>query len=254
MKNQFLKPVSLLCCFVLLASCQDTQQHLKKITAKTIAIDSAIAPKADIDSLIAPYKNKLTAEMQQVYCYAPKELTKKDGDVQSSLGNVLADMCFEMAAPQFKKQTGNNLDFVLFNHGGIRAIVPAGDVTKEHAYKLMPFENELVVTTLSGAKVEELIHYFIKSKRAHPLSKQIALAITGDNYTLSINGKPFDKNASYHVLTSDYLQHGGDNMTFFKTPEKLTNLNYKFRDAIIDYFIKVDTLQATLDNRVSIQP
>ena len=41
---------------------------------------------------------------------------------------------------------------------------------------------------------------------------------------------------------------------FFKNPEKLIKLDYKIRDAIIDYFKKTDTLQTAIDHRVIIKP
>ena len=98
-------------------------------------------------------------------------------------------------------------------------MIPEGKVTVETAYKLMPFENNLVVVTLTGEKVKELITYFIKGKKAHPLSQHVELTINGENYNLTINNQPFDPHKTYTVLTSDYLQNGGDSMYFFKNPE-----------------------------------
>lgn len=234
-------------------SCDSNKKHLSKISAKTIQIDSAIIADSDITKVIRPYKVKLSLEMDKILCYTPVDFVKYDGILQSSLGNLMADLSYEIANPIFKKLTNSNIDFVFFNYGGIRAIIPKGDVTTEVAYKLMPFDNQLVVTTLSGEKIIELVNYFIKSKRAHPLSKQVNLTIKEDEYFLKINEKPFDKNRTYTVLTSDYLQNGGDNMMFFKDPQKLTNLNLKVREAIIQYFTKIDTLKVVLDNRIIIK-
>ena len=239
--------------FVFFTSCKGVVSHLSKITADTIAIDSTITTSSNVDNIIIPYKKKLDTEMQQVLSFAPIELQKNDGVMQSSLGNLLADMCFEMANTTFKEKTNKTIDFAMFNHGGIRSIISQGNVTKEDVFKLMPFENELVVTTLPGTKVIELVDYFIDSKRAHPLSKQIQLIIDGDDYTLKINDNVFQSNKTYNVLTNDYLQNGGSNMLFFKDPVALTRLNYKVRDAIIDYFKKVDTLQTAIDDRIIIK-
>jgi len=227
---------SLFIAIIILFSCKKTDSHLTKITAKTITIDNSYQPNADVSELIAPYKNKLQAEMEEVLCYAPKKLVKNDGEL-----------------PIFKKLTNSSIDFVMFNSGGIRSIIPAGNVTKERAFKIMPFENELLVTTLSGEKVIELINYFMDRKRPHPLSKNVELVIDGDDFSLKINGKPFDKTKSYNVMTNDYLYNGGSRMLFFKNPEKLTVLNMKLRDAIIAYFKKVDTLKSTIDNRVIVK-
>ncbi len=242
-----------LCLLLAVASCKKKETQLTKITAQTIAIDSAGKASVQIDRIIAPYKEQLQAEMQQVLSYAPKDFLKTDGTMQSSLGNLMADLSIEMANPIFKEKTNTTIDFAMLNHGGIRATIPEGHVTNEHAFKLMPFDNELVVANLTGDKVMELVDYVMRNKRAHPLSHNIELTIKDTDYTLTINGKAFDKNKTYAVLTSDFLQNGGDKMNFFKNPEKLTKLDVKLRDVIIDYFKKVDTLQATLDNRVIIQ-
>ncbi|APZ47443.1 UDP-sugar hydrolase [Polaribacter reichenbachii] len=242
-----------LCLFLLLASCKKTEQSVTKITGKNIKIDTTIVASEDINQIIKPYKEELTDDMQEPLTFAPIDLTKENIGKQSNLGNLLADLCIEMANPVFHKKTKKNIDFSMFNSGGIRAIIPKGVVTRERAFKVMPFENELVVVTLSGDKMEELIQYFIKTKAAHPLSQNIDLTIKGNDYTLKINGKPFDKSKSYSVLTTDYLQSGGDRMNFFKNPLKLTVLDYKMRDCIIDYFQKVDTLKTGIDNRIKLK-
>jgi 2',3'-cyclic-nucleotide 2'-phosphodiesterase (5'-nucleotidase family) len=233
-----------------ISACKKSEKQLVQVTAKNIAIDTTIKAAEEIVRVIHPYKEKLVAEMQEVLCYSPREIVKSDGNMQSSLGNLLADLCFEMAHPIYKEKTNASIDFALFNHGGIRATIPAGSITKADAFKLMPFDNELVVVALSGEKVLELVAYFIKSRKAHPVSKSIQLTI-GENYNnLKINGKIFDKNKSYTVLTTDYLQGGGDKMNFFKKPKQRILLNYKMRDAIIDYFRKKDTLHTAIDNRI----
>ena len=248
-----MKPSYVLLFLLAISSCKKSEKQLVTITAKNIAIDNTIKASEEIVRVIHPYKEKLVSEMQEVLCYSPKEIVKNDGNMQSSLGNLMADLCFEMAHPIFKEKTNQSIDFALFNQGGIRATIAAGSVTKADAFKLMPFDNELVVVTLSGEKVLELVAYFIKSKKAHPVSKSIQLTI-GKNYnTVKIRGKIFDKNKTYHVLTTDYLQGGGDRMNFFKKPKQQILLNYKMRDAIIDYFRKKDTLHTATDNRLIIK-
>ncbi len=234
-------------------SCKKGVKQLTKITGKNIAIDSTIIPATAITNVITPYKEKLTTEMEQTLSYTPKKIIKTDAVMQSSLGNLMADMCFEMAMPIYKEKTKESIDFVLLNYEGIRSSLPAGTIITEDAFKLMPFENELVVTRLTGEKIMELVAYFIDQKKAHPLSKSIALTINEKEYALKIKGKNFDKNKTYDVLTSDYLQGGGDQMNFFKNPVKLTKLDYKLREAIIDYFKKTDTLKTGIDNRVIIK-
>lgn len=67
--------------------------------------------------------------------------------------------------------------------------------------------------------------------------------------SIRVQQKPFDENRSYNVATSDYLLNGGDNMVFFKDAEKVTEIDYKIRNAMIDYFKKVDTIAPVVDDR-----
>lgn len=248
-----LKKIAFYTFLLVTIGCSKPNIQLTKITGKRIEIDSTIASDKSINDFISPYRDELNKNMQEELCNAPFDFVKNDGELQSTLGNLLADLSFEMANPIFNKKTNTNIDFVLMNSGGLRAPIPKGKVTTENAFLLMPFENELVVTKLSGEKVKELFEYFITKKSAHPLSKQINLTIDGNNFTVKINGEPFDQNKSYFVLTNDYLQTGGDGMNFFANPEELIPLDYKARDAIIDYFTKEETLEARLDNRVIVK-
>ena len=239
---------------ILFVGCEKKTISLVKTTAEIITIDSTLSEKAAYNKLIAPYRNKMIAEINTVISYAPKNINRYDGKMQSSLGNLLADLCYERANVIFKERTEKEIDFSMFNYGGIRASISQGVVTNKNPFELMPFENSLVVVELSGKKIMELIDYFIKNKSAHPLSKNIELLINTDtSYQLKINNQKFDLSENYFVLTSDYLQSGGDKMDFFKNPISLFKTDYKMRHAIIDEFKSLDTLRTSLDNRVILQ-
>ncbi len=246
MKKIFLSVLLIL----LLLSCKDTKYQNTKIQGKTSQIDSTSISDSTYIKVIEPYKEKMIKEINKVLTYTPTDLVRTDGNMQSTLGNLMADLSYARANPIFKKETGKNIDFALLNYGGIRSGIFTGAVTNRNAFQLMPFENMLVVVELSAEKVQELVNYFTSGSRAHPLSKQVQLTIGKNGHILKIHGKPFDKSKTYYVLTSDYLQSGGDRMDFFKDPIKLYKLDYKVRDAIVDYFKSVDTLKPTLDNRV----
>jgi len=232
-----------------LISCKNEPQHLVKIEGKLLPISEEISSKKAIEETIQPYKEKVDSEMNTVISFTPKDLTGGDGELESSLGNLMADLCYKRANLVFNSRTGNNIDFALFNRGGIRAGITKGDIKTENAFQLMPFENSLVVVELTSIKIKELVNYLIQGEKAHPLSKQINLVITKNGYNLTINNKKLDDSKTYFVLTHDYLQNGGDNMNFFKNPVNLFNLDYKVRNAIIDYLKEIDTIEVELDGR-----
>ncbi len=224
---------------------------IHEIAGKQITLDSSVAKNAEIDSFITPYHNRINAILDSTLAYAPKMLTKDDGRYNTSAGNLMADLLLEQSNPIFKSRTGNEVDLVLFNHGGIRSIISKGNVSARTAYEVMPFENAITVVELSGESVLELAKFVIESGRAHPVAGlQIIIDKNDSVKELKIQGKPFDRNRNYFVATSSYLVTGGDNMGFFKDGLSFTDIDYFIRNAIIDYFKKKDTIYAEVDDRI----
>lgn len=240
----------LLVFFFALTACKE-DVYLNKITGKRIEITDTLKGATAINEFIKPYRENVNRNLDSVIAYAVDTYSKKDGEFNTAIGNLFADATYEQANAVFKKRTGENIDFTLLNHGGIRAIISKGNITPRTAYEIMPFENSLVVTKLKGEAVKELITYLQLAKRAHPISKQLNIELDkGYNLTkATINNKPIDYTKTYNVLTNDYLYNGGDRMSFFKKNDTLYNLDYKVRNALLDYFKKYDTINPKKDNR-----
>jgi len=223
---------------------------LVKIQGSLIPISQEINAADSIEAYVLPYRNRVNEVLDSTLAYAPFTIEKNDGVYNSSEGNLLADVLIKESTPIFKSRTGKNIDFALLNYGGIRSAISKGNVTSRTAYEVMPFENMIVVAELKGKAVRELVNYVINSKRPQPISGiQILLNKNGSLNSVSIQGKPFDENTSYFVATVDYLLNGGGNMDFLKNPLSVTDLDYRYRNAMIDYFKKTDTITASVDDR-----
>lgn len=242
--------VTFITLFFFSVSCKETNLSTHKIEGKQINIDSTFAAKEEIESFVKPYREHINKQLDSIIAYAPYDLTKNDGVLNSSIGNLMADIVLTYGNKVFTKRTGKNIDMALLNHGGIRAIISKGNITARTAYQVMPFENRIVVAKLSYNQIKELIAYLVKSQRAHPIAG-MQLVLNNDNTVkkVTINNKPLQEGNSYYVATSDYLFNGGSNMHFFKPAEEVYELDYLVRNAMIDYFKEVDTLKAKVDNR-----
>ncbi|WP_262733704.1 5'-nucleotidase C-terminal domain-containing protein [Gaetbulibacter sp. NE] len=234
---------------LIFTSCKQ-ENHLYRIEGKQIQITDSLQANSDVEAFIKPYREHVNKNLDSVLAYSVDTYSKNDGEYNTAVGNFMADAIYEQANPVFKKRTGKDIDFVLLNHGGIRSILSKGNVTARTAYGLMPFENSMVVVDLKGAQVKELLEYLAKAKRAHPISK-LKLVIDADFNvaSASLHDSPIDFDKNYFVLTNDYLYNGGDHMDFFKTNDSLYDLDYKIRNALIDYFKKVDTINPVIDDR-----
>ena len=206
-----------------------------------------------VQAIITPYKKAIDNDLNIGVAFAATTIDKS-GEWQSALGNLFADVSFAKAATLLQEMHQQKLDVCILNSGGIRSVLPKGDVTARNAYEIMPFENNLMVVVLKGEQILELINYFIAEHKPHPLSGIVfGISDAVKPINIKINGKDFDSNATYYVATSDYLANGGDNMLFFKKGIQRYDLEYKLRAVLIDHFTQVDTIIAPNDTRVFIQ-
>lgn len=227
-------------------------------------VNTSISDIGDTDSSLVviykPYKNSLDSSMNEVLNVSLIEMTT--GSPEGKLGNFVSDLSLKIGNKLYKGKTGNVADFVLLNNGGLRTFLPKGNITRRKIYELMPFENELVVITLSAEKVNDLFRYIAKKtvnggtrKQGVPVSGNIKIVLNGQSpQYIFINESPFEEK-EYKVITSDYLANGGDNMSFFLNPVKYEKIGIKLRDAIMHYVIdekkEGNSLNAELDKRIS---
>lgn len=238
---------------LLLLTCKQNQDvFLNKIEGKRIAITDSLEGNPEIDAFVEPFREHINKDLDSVLAYAVDTYSPRpeEGNLETEIGNFMADVAYEQGNAVFKKRTGKDIDMVLLNHGGIRAPISKGNVSARMAYSVMPFDNSLVVVDLKGPQVKELVDFLARSERAHPIAK-LSLEIDENNEVESalINGKPINPNSNYFVATYDYLYNGGNRMTFFQTNDSLYVLDYRMRNAMIDYFKKVDTIRSSLDGR-----
>lgn len=249
-KQKSMRISGLLILLLLLTSCNDTKKKPEHIQADNLLIDQDIQEADTIKTVIEPYKSKIKQEMNRQLCYAPKAMYKTDFELNTPIGNLMADAVLLKSNFIFQKKYQNKVDAALLNYGGIRAGINKGDVMVRTAYNIMPFENEVVVAELKASTVKQMIDYLVKAKKAHPIAgMQIQLDKQGNLTSAKINNESIQDNKTYFIATSDYLFNGGDAMNFFSEAKESYHLNYKLRNLFIDYFEEKDTLKAKHDNR-----
>lgn len=236
--------------FFIFSGCKNQPTHLIKIEGKQIQITDSLQPNSEIEDYIKPYREHIKKDLDSVLAYSVNSHTKNDTAFNTAIGNFMADAVYDEANPIFKSRTGNNIDMIILNHGGIRSILPKGNITKRTAFEIMPFENSIVVVALKAAQIDSLVDYLCKQKRAHPISKmKLTIDENFNPIEVTIKGKKIDAKKTYYIATNDYLYNNGDNMRFFRPNDSLYVLNYKVRNALIDYIKKTDTINPIRDDR-----
>lgn len=244
------KLVSFLIIALIFNACSNKMQ-VTSIQPSSIQLNNTSAEDEAIKALIEPYKSVLDNEMNEVLINSNAEAVK--GQPESTLGNLIADITLWESNNILQKKNLPLADICMLNNGGLRTSLPEGKINVGKIFELMPFENEVVVLTLSGEKAQGLFKYIAKSN-GMPLSGA-TLEIKDENAeNIFIGGKAFDPSKTYRVVTSDYLAGGGDKMRFFNEPIAYQVLNVKLRDAIINYMRaenkKGNSLNPKTDGRI----
>ncbi|GGF18380.1 5'-nucleotidase C-terminal domain-containing protein [Flavobacterium limi] len=250
--NGFLKLFVIFLTLFFVFSCSQKNYNLTKIEGKQLPVTEKDNQTREIENFIKPYRDHINEDLDNILAYCPETLDKSTGKWQTSIGNLMADICLQKGNHIFKAREKKEIDLCLLNHGGIRAILPKGNVTTRTAFEIMPFENNLVVLALKGDQILEMTSYIIKEKKPHPLSG-MTFTISKDNTAknIQIQGKPLDTSRTYYIATNDYLANGGDSMNFFLKSIQKYDLNYKLRNVLIDYFKEVDTIPVPKDIRIT---
>lgn len=192
------------------------------VNSSTEKLNASYEANSHIDSLIKPYKDSLSVEMNVVIAEATTDfIVERPG---SNLGNWVADAIF---VNQTRTVRLSEPVFVLLNTGGLRASLNKGPITTGDIFKLMPFDNELVWVKLPMSVLPDIQAYLLKSGGEPIANAQMAKGI------LTLNG---GKEGATHfwIITSDYLKNGGDKMTFFAKSEDVLLTGKVIRSCLIE--------------------
>ncbi|OFY94862.1 MAG: hypothetical protein A3K10_02785 [Bacteroidetes bacterium RIFCSPLOWO2_12_FULL_31_6] len=227
---------------------------IESVDTKVIPFDTTYSKSdedSEINDLVLPYILKKDSVMHSELGTTDVAMVK--GLPEGLLGDFVSDLVLKEARLHYNPKDGHQVDICLLNNGGLRTSLPKGIITREKAFELMPFDNMMVVLTLSGEETKALFD-FVARMGGMPMAGARIGVKDSVAANIEIGGKPFDINKSYKVTTSDYLSNGGDKMLFFKNPLETEVLGILLRDAIIEYMTNETKqgrmLSAKLDGRI----
>jgi 2',3'-cyclic-nucleotide 2'-phosphodiesterase (5'-nucleotidase family) len=209
------------------------------VESDSVAVTDRYASPNIIDSIVSPYKVGMDAIMDSVIAFSPNDFTK--GRPGGSLNNWSADVILSETLSLIPK---SGPVFCLLNVGGLRNPINKGGVTVGDIYKLMPFDNEIVMVEMPLSTILD-IEVYLKKSGGEPIAG--AKIISGK---LKLDGIHKDTK-SYWIVTSDYLMNGGDKMNFFEKRLSEDFAGVLMREAMLDAAISQDTLIWNNENRIS---
>ncbi len=196
-----------------------------------ILLDASVQPDPTIAAEVAKLDIPLQALRNKVIGQSSVDLNNINNECrfgECNIGNLITDAMIES-----QKKLG--VQIATLNGGGIRASIPAGDVTLGQVLTVLPFGNTIAVFGLKGSDLVAALENGV-SRAENPGNDGTGRfpQVSGIKYVWNPNApvgsrivsvqvkqadgtyQPLDPNAVYKMATIDFTREGGDGYTVYK--------------------------------------
>ena len=142
-------------------------------------------------------------------------LTNNRWDPYSSCAQALTDLMCKEAGVQI----------VLYNGGGFRTGLPAGQVSMVNIMDIFPFNGSLCIADLKGSELRKAVEHGLDNKKYGFLRfsglKVVGLVEKPEGHRILelklADGSEVKDDQTYKILTNEFLLNGGDDYTMLKS-------------------------------------
>ena len=239
--------------------------HTEEVDGDNVAVydytksDETVAndAKAIIDPIDADYDQKFAESAVDLNgAKAPGNRTE-----ETNLGDLITDAMMWAIKTKAPGVDMNNA-VAITNGGGIRAAIAKGDITKKDVNTVLPFGNTLAVVYVKGSELLEALEVSTyctpKSLGGFPQFAGMEVELNtaceydandttypGSTYfgpksinritIKTVNGKAFDKDATYAVITNNFLAAGGDTYYAFAAAQTQFDTGLPLDEILMEY-------------------
>lgn len=191
----------------------------------TILLDASFAPDEALSARIAELAGPIEEAMSVVVAETSAAI---DGD-RSNCRARECEMGVLVATAMLDRVRAQGIDVAIQNGGGLRASIDPGEITMGEVLTVLPFQNTLATFQLTGADIIAALENgvsrvedgagrfpqvagmrFTWDPAADPGSRIVSVEIeTADGFV------PIDPDATYGVVTNNYMRGGGDGYSIF---------------------------------------
>lgn len=233
----------------------------KNVSTADITADSTVA------AAVKTINDAVDAEYGEIFAKSDVDLNgaRDPGNrtEETNLGDLITDAMLWYAA---KDAASLSVDadhvVALTNGGGIRASISCGNITKKDINTVLPFGNTVAVVYVTG---EMLLQALEASTYCSPVAVGAFPQVSGMKIIIdttkdydandepypgstyygpksinrvtiaSVNGKSFDPEATYAVVTNEFLAAGGDTYYAFASSDGGYDTGITLDDVVIEY-------------------
>ena len=236
-----------------------------------LSVNGLVAASAQ--SIIDTVEMEYSTPFAEAQCLLNGERDPGNRTEQTNLGTLITDAMVWSVVSAGGLEAYYDAPVVgITNGGGIRATIDVGEVTRNNINTVLPFGNTVAVVYVTGAELLEALEAstfctpdaiggFPQTSGIEWVLDTTASYDQGDVYTLdgkessyyapasinrvsivSINGEPFDEEATYAVVTNNFCAAGGDTYNVFNRAYEEGfgfDTGIPMDEAVMDYITEV---------------
>ncbi|WP_136660860.1 5'-nucleotidase C-terminal domain-containing protein [Nitratireductor sp. XY-223] len=204
--------------------------NIKSATGDPILLDASIKPDEAMVARIAELAKPIEEELKQVIGTAAAPIDGNRASCRArecEMGNLVTDAMLD-------RVSGQGISIAIQNGGGLRASIDAGYITTGEVLTVLPFQNTLSTFKLIGSDVVAALENGVSQveegagrfPQVAGLKYSFDLSLPPGSRTSNVmvedNGqyKPIDLNATYGVVSNNFMRAGGDGYKVFATNGK----------------------------------
>ncbi len=235
----------------------DDDGNVVYASGDTMVLDASVTPDADIAARVAELAGPIEEAMAEVIGEA-SDVIEGSREVcramECAMGNLVADAMLERVADQ-------GIQVAIQNGGGLRATIDSGEITMGEVFTVLPFQNTLATFELTGAGIVEALENGVSAVEE---GAGRFPQVSGMSYTFDLSqepgsrvsdvmvgGEPIDLEATYGVVSNNYMRGGGDGYSSFTTAENAYDFGPGLEQVVADYVGENSPYTPYTDGRIT---
>ncbi|MEM7643903.1 MAG: 5'-nucleotidase C-terminal domain-containing protein, partial [Pseudomonadota bacterium] len=219
----------------------DADGNVLDATGDTTVLDASVAADEGVAARIAELAGPIEELKSRVIGDATdaiegaREVCRAG---ECAMGNLVADAMLDRVADQ-------GIQVAIQNGGGLRASIDSGEITMGEVLTVLPFQNTLATFSATGADIVAALENGVSEiEEGAGRFPQVAgmtyafdaSAEPGSRVSdVMVGGAPIDMDATYGVVTNNYMRNGGDGYAMFSTADDAYDFGPGLELVVADY-------------------
>lgn len=236
----------------------DDEGNVTEATGDTMLLDASVAEDEAVKARIAELAGPIDEAMGEVVAESAAMI---EGDrtvcraVECPMGNLVADAMLDRVEDQ-------GVQIAFQNGGGVRASIDAGPVTMGEVFTVLPFQNTLATFEVTGQTMIDALENGVgqmeEGAGRFPQVAGMSFTVTPSNEPGSrisdvmVGGEPIDPEATYGVVSNNYVRNGGDGYGMFVDAMNVYDFGPDLAEVMAAYMADNTPYEPYTDGRITI--